>query len=91
MGSWMLICFVTEGNSAQFSVLTHYKVIEASSSSKLAHTHRKDFLNGRLPRGCCRVLEKNRYYCSHKISVSMDFMAALGRNPECGSAAQLRL
>lgn len=39
--SWMIIWFVTDWNPDQSSVLTCYKAIETSFSSKLADKHRK--------------------------------------------------
>lgn len=42
-------------------------------------TWETEFLNGRL--SCNRVLEKDRCYYSGRISVLVDFIAALHRNP----------
>lgn len=44
-------------------------------------TRETDFLNGRLSCTCDRVLGKDRYYYSGRISVLADFIAALHRNP----------
>lgn len=78
MGSWLLIWFMTDWNPAQSSVLMWYKVIETSLSSKLADKRRKQM-------GDCHVLvagfwRRNRYYYSYRISVFVEFTAALHRN-----------
>lgn len=67
---------MTDWNLAHSSVLTCYKVIEASFSSKLADEHRRQISSVGGSGVLVQSLEENGDYELCRISLSLDFTAA---------------